>query len=146
MPGPVIIALLRHAEPESAGNDPALTAAGKKRAQLLASMFRDAGVTAIFISELRRTRETARPLAELLHLTPAVLPGLDSAAHRDRVRAVAGGVAVVVGNTNTVPSLVAALGVTAPVSIAADEFDRLFIVTPGAVGSAALLPLRYGGV
>ncbi|MGH9672547.1 MAG: histidine phosphatase family protein [Bryobacteraceae bacterium] len=144
MAGPRAIVLLRHAEPQSSGNDPALTAEGTKRARLLASMLRDAGVMAIFTSELRRTQKTAQPLADLVRVAPEVLVGLDSTAHRDRVLAVRRGVAVVIGHTNTVPPLIAALGVRTPVTISPLEFDRLFLVTRNS-GGATLLSLRYGG-
>ena len=38
---------------------------------------------------------------------------------------------LVVGHSNTVPEVITALGVTTPVTIGDDEFDNLFIVTPG---------------
>jgi len=56
MPGPSTVVLIRHAEPQTSGTDPGLTAAGRKRAELLGFMFQDAGVTAVFTSELRRTQ------------------------------------------------------------------------------------------
>jgi phosphohistidine phosphatase SixA len=106
-------------------------------------MFQAAGVTAVFTSDARRTKETAGPLAARVHVTPEELPGLDATVHRDRVRAVNGGIVVVVGHTNTVPPLITALDVVAHVEIGADQFDRLFIVIPGATGGAQLLSLRY---
>src|SRR5262245_61706498 len=128
MSGPSTIVLVRHAEP-AAGADPGLTPAGRKRAELLAFMLQDAHVTARFSSELRRTNETAQPLASKFSLVPGVLSGTDTAAHRDRVLAAPSGVVVVVGHTNTVPQLIRALGVRERVQIAETEFDRMFIVT-----------------
>jgi len=143
MPGPSTVVLLRHAEPQTNGADPGLTAAGRKRAELLGFMFQHAGVTALFTSELRRTKETAQPLAARVSLVPEVLPGLNTAAHRDRVLAVPAGVALVVGHTNTVPQLIAALGAGNNIQIAANEFDRMFIVSLRGAGGASLLSLRY---
>lgn len=142
MPGPTTIILLRHAERETVGADPALTAVGKKRAQLLARMLRDAGVTAVFTSDARRTKETAAPLAAQTHLTPVELTGSNSTAHMATVLAVNAGTAVVVGHSNTVPQLIVALGAGGPV-IADSEFDRLFVVTRGPTGDVRLLALRY---
>jgi phosphohistidine phosphatase SixA len=143
MPGSATVVLVRHAEPQTSGADPGLTAVGRQRADLLGFMFQQAGVTALFTSELRRTKETAQPLAGRLALTPVVLSGLNTAAHRDRVLAVPSGVALVVGHTNTVPQLIAALGAGNNVQIAETEFDRMFIVSLHGVGGASLLSLRY---
>ena len=141
MQGPTTIILVRHAEP-LVGDNPGLTSMGNERAKLLAFMLQNAGVTSIFISELRRTKETAAPLAAKTGLTPVVLAGVDSIAHRDRVLAAPTGVAVVVGHTNTVPSLISALG-AGVVQIGATEFDRMFIVSQSAAGMAKALSLRY---
>jgi len=143
MPGPSSVVLVRHAEPQTSGADPGLTAAGSQRAELLGFLFQDAGVTAVFTSELRRTQETAQPLAGRISVVPTVLLGLDTAVHRDRVLAVPSGVALVIGHTNTVPQLIAALGAGTMVQIAANEFDRMFIVSLRGAGGASLLSLRY---
>ena len=143
MAGPFTVVLVRHAEPQASGADPGLTAEGRKRAELLEFMFQNAGVTALFTSELRRTKETIQPLATRLSLVPVVLPGLDTAAHRNRVLAVPSGVALVVGHTNTVPPLIAALGAGNNVQIATTEFDRMFIVSLRGAGGVSLLALRY---
>src|SRR6266702_1711231 len=143
MPGPSSVVLVRHAEPQTSGADPGLTAAGSQRAELLGFMFQDAGVTAVFTSELRRAQETAQPLAGRISVVPTVLPGLDTAVHRDRVLAVPSGVALVIGHTNTVPQLIAALGAGNTVQIAANEFDRMFIVSLRPHRGASLLSLRY---
>jgi len=143
MPGPSTVVLVRHAEPQTSGADPGLTTAGRKRAELLGFMFQHAGVTALFTSEFRRTKETAQPLAVRVSLVPEVLPGLNTAAHRDHVLAVPSGVALVVGHTNTVPQLIAALGAGNNAQIAVNEFDRMFIVSLRGAGGASLLSLRY---
>ena len=66
-----VLVLVRHADKAAQpADDPPLTAAGAKRAQDLAAALRNAGVTAIITTQLRRTRETAQPLATALGLVP----------------------------------------------------------------------------
>jgi broad specificity phosphatase PhoE len=137
----MIIVVIRHAERVETGNDPGLTEVGQKRAVLLARMLRQAGVTAIFTSTWRRTKETAAPLAEALHVTPQVLQDDPTAA---RGQLLSGGDRVlVVGHTDTVPALIAGFDGPADVVIQNDEFDRMFVLTVGH-GQPALLAMRYG--
>ena len=137
------VVLVRHAEPVSTGADPGLSTPGKKRALALAKMLVDAGIRAIFTSELRRTKETAAPLATQSSLTPAVIDA-DPAAAAAQVRAASKRV-LVVGHTNTVPEIIEALGGPAGVEIGHEEFDRLFVLRIPAEGAASLLSLRYRG-
>jgi broad specificity phosphatase PhoE len=137
----MIIVLVRHAERAETGNDPALTAAGKGRAALLARMLREAGVTAIFTSTFRRTKETAAPLAAALHLIPQVLQD-DPAAARHQIQS-GGDRVLVVGHTNTIPAVITAFDGPPDVVIGEAEFDRLFVLTVGH-GQPALLAMRYG--
>ena len=69
---------------------------------------------------------------------------VDSAAlvdhlHREAPR----GIVLVVGHSNTIPSLLSALGCPDAVSIAGDEYDNLFVVVPREGAKALLLRLRY---
>jgi 2,3-bisphosphoglycerate-dependent phosphoglycerate mutase len=137
----MFVVLVRHAEPLPTGTDPALSTVGKKRALSLAKMLIDAGITAIFTSDLRRTKETAAPLASQASITPVVINN-DPAAAAAQVRA-AGKRVLVVGHTNTVPDIIKALGGPADVEIAHNEFDRLFVLQVPASGAESLLRLRY---
>ena len=69
----MIAILVRHAERLSSGSDPGLSAAGKRRAVLLAGMLPGAGVSSIFTSTARRTKDTAAPLAAKTGLTQKVI-------------------------------------------------------------------------
>lgn len=139
----MVIVLVRHAERQDTGQNPTLTAAGRQRAALLARMLADAGVTAIYTSTARRTKETAAPLAEALHLTPRVMED-DPAAARAQVAA-SGQTVLVVGHTNTLPPLITAFGGPPDVVIGDGEFDRFFVLT--VMGEhTSLLSLRYGSV
>jgi hypothetical protein len=69
---PTVIFLVRHAEkvdpyPEAPG-DPPLSDAGRLRAGRLAQILAPARITRVLSSDLRRTRETAAPLAAALGL------------------------------------------------------------------------------
>jgi phosphohistidine phosphatase SixA len=136
------IILLRHAERVSTGAD-ALSAAGRRRADLLARMFRKSGVAAIFTSEFIRTKQTAAPLAEAIGITPIELSG--TASGNSGVLLGAGPVSVVIGHSDSVPELIAALGGPAGLEIDENEFDRLFVLTVTA-GAASLLEFRYVSV
>jgi phosphohistidine phosphatase SixA len=133
---------VRHAEPVATGNDPALSTAGKKRAVTLAKMLADAGIKSIFTSNLRRTKDTAAPLATQLSITPVVIADAFPAAAA-QVKSAADRV-LVIGHTNTVPEIIEALG-GPHVEIEHTEFDRLFVLQLPASGAGSLLGLRYKG-
>jgi broad specificity phosphatase PhoE len=139
----MIVVFVRHAEPVATGGDnPGLSAAGRRRAATLAKMLAGAGITAIFTSELRRTKETAAPLAGLLSITPLEIAGAPAAA-ATQIKA-AGKRVLVVGHTNTVPPIIETLDGPASVVINANEFDRMFVLQVPAHGAESLLTLRYG--
>ena len=140
------VILVRHAERADAGTkpppgaDPDLSAAGRARAESLATMLKDARIGQIFITEFKRTRQTAEPLAKMLGVEPAVVAQKDLRALIDRLQSTPGNV-LIVGHSNTVPEIVKALGIAEPISIDETEFDNLFIVVRGA--RASLLRLHY---
>ena len=141
-PGQTVIYLVRHAEVAADGSqDPALSPAGRARAEQLAAMLKDAGITAVHSTDYRRTRETAAAVAratgrQVETYDPNALP-----AFADRLRR-AGGRRVVIGHSNTTPQLVEALGGTVQRPIAESEYDWLYIVTTGQ-GTARTAVLRY---
>jgi broad specificity phosphatase PhoE len=147
---PALVLLVRHAEKaKEAGSDPPLTAAGTQRAQDLALALRDAGVTAIITSQLRRTGDTATPLATALKLTPEVVQvGDDTDAHATAVAAAvrrhAGEVVLVVGHSDTVPAIIAALGGPEMPEICATQFSNLFVLEPKPGGGARVVRSFYG--
>jgi bisphosphoglycerate-dependent phosphoglycerate mutase len=73
-----VIFLVRHAEtvaPRGTDLRP-LSEAGQRRAVLLAKLLKDAGINAIYTSDLERTVKTAEPLAESLRIEPKPLSQL----------------------------------------------------------------------
>lgn len=121
-----IVFLVRHAEKLDSSKDTALSPAGEARAKALAAKLKDAGITAIYTSEFRRTQETAKPLAEALGLTPKVHPANDSKGLLELLKK-EGGRALVVGHANTVPEMVRLYGGKLG-ELREDEFDGLFVV------------------
>jgi broad specificity phosphatase PhoE len=138
------IYIVRHAEREDQSADSALSTAGIGRSYKLRDALRDAGVTRIFTSELRRTIDTAAPLAAAIKVTPQQISGGDTAALATRIGASdARDRVLVVGHSNTVPALLAALHVEPSIAIGDDEYDNLFIVVPQRDGRPVLLRLKY---
>jgi phosphohistidine phosphatase SixA len=137
----MVVILVRHAERQSSGTDPALTAAGKRRAALLATMFGGSGVTAIFTSAAARTKQTAAPLAARVGVPPRQIDDSITAA---KTQILAGGACVVVvGHSDTVPELIEALGGPADLVIGEREFDRMFVLTVKPPAAASLLQFHY---
>ena len=162
-----VLVLVRHADKAAQpADDPPLTADGAKRAQDLAATLRNAGVTAIITTQLRRTRATAQPLATALGLTPEVLkvseralvanpaPGaqfppevLKERAEYVKVLEAAvrhlSGVVLVVGHDWSVPGLIAALGGPQFPNICSSVYDNLFVLI-STKGKTDLIQARYG--
>ena len=97
---------------------------------------------AIYVTEYQRTQETAAPLAARDHLKPIVIPAADTDALVKAVRGRQTGVVVIVGHSNTLPALIAALGGPA-VKIADNEYDNVFVLTVDG-SKSSLLQLRFG--
>jgi broad specificity phosphatase PhoE len=126
-----VVVIVRHAEKAAdGGTDPDLSAAGRARADALARILKDSGITGIFTSEFKRTQETAAPTATSAHLTPTVVAAKDTAALVAKLHQLNGN-ALVVGHGDTIPNLVKALGINVAVTIPDTDYSELFIVTLG---------------
>jgi broad specificity phosphatase PhoE len=120
--------VMRHLQKE-AGADPGLSPEGQRNAERLAGWFGKPPPRAIYVSTTRRARETAAPLAAKLHLTAKEYAPADVAGLVARVRQERGPV-LVVGHSNTVPEIVAALGGARPEPIGEDSFGAIWHVAP----------------
>lgn len=140
-----VIFLVRHAEKAaSPAGDPGLSTEGMQRAEALRDLLKDAGVKAIITSPATRTKETAKPLATALGITPAVDPMDDPKTLVAKLHALPRGANVlVVGHSNTVPELLKALGHDSTITIGEAEFDNLFIVTSGEATRPTVTRLHY---
>jgi broad specificity phosphatase PhoE len=149
--GPSKIVLVRHAEIGATPNDefgPLLNEAGRRRAQTLAAMLRNDGVTLILTSRFRRTRETAQPLAAVLGLAPFIIADDDLDAHLEAhlaaLRDVRSGAVLVVGHGDTVPGLIERLGGPHIATLCGTTFDRMFVLTQPPGAPLQLTRSRYG--
>ncbi|MCV2890846.1 phosphoglycerate mutase family protein [Ruegeria aquimaris] len=125
--------VIRHGEKELSGDEPALTPEGRDRAAGWARMLRHAGLDAVITSDALRTRETGAIIAEALDLRASAWPATDIAGlvdtlefdhEDDRV--------LVVAHAETIPGILARLGVLDEISVDQTEFANLFVVTgPG---------------
>ncbi len=125
----VVVFLVRHAEKAQDGDakDPELSAAGRARAEALAKIVKDVGVTAIFATEFKRTQQTAAPLSRLTGIPITTVPAKDTARLVAKLKKTVG-CALVVGHSNTVPEIIRALGVTQPITIGDADYSNLFVV------------------
>src|SRR5436305_10184522 len=122
------IFIVRHAEKATGGGeDPDLSVAGQKRADALARVLKDSEITAVFITEFKRTRETATPTANAAHVVPTVIAANDIAGLIAKLRSLNGN-ALVVGHGNTIPNLMKGLGIGTPVNIPEDDYTEIFVV------------------
>lgn len=143
------VVLVRHAEKELVTiDDPPLAAAGERRAERLAQMFggvQGAGhIDGIYVTDARRTQQTAMPLATRLGEKPTVMPALDINGVVSRVLSEhRGGRALIVAHSNTVPEIIQKLSGVSIAPIADDEYDNVYIVTVPTFGKSSVLRLKY---
>jgi broad specificity phosphatase PhoE len=159
LPSPALaqraVYLIRHAEKQ----DDALSANGKIQAGKLAVLLKDAGITAIYTTQFKRTQQTAAPLKALIEANGGTVRleeltiGDDLLAHLDDLSLLeayaksaaktvreksADEIVLIVGHDNTVPAIIKALGYQPKVTIQTTEFDHLFLLIPrGSGGSVA---------
>ena len=138
--------IVRHAEKGTDdARDPSLSEAGQARAQALALLLADAPLTAAYATAYRRTQQTAAPAAGTHSLEVTTYDAQSTASEfasqlRSNHR---GGTILVVGHSNTVPDIAAALSQRATEPMPEETFDRLYRVTLAADGTATLIVDRY---
>jgi len=132
--------LVRHAERASAAPDSLLSPAGQKRAECLARTLKDAAIKQIFITDVKRTEQTATPLAAALKIKPTVIPAKDPNALIRGIAYGAQGNVLVVGHSDTLPFVLARLK-AGTVTVGENQYDQLFVVniTDGAASPVTTL-------
>ena len=131
--------VMRHLDTPKGERDPDLLPAGAAKATALVMWFDSKPLAAIFATPYRRTQQTAAPIAAARGLTVQTYDPADEAALIARVKAVAGPV-LIVGHSNTVPEIVAALGGERPDELAHEDFGDVWTVTASGTVREKLAP------
>jgi broad specificity phosphatase PhoE len=145
-----VIYIVRHSDPPSTLNldeildETPLSESGQQRAKMLGERLKDAGITAVYATQARRTVETAEPLATARGLKIRIHSYEDSDGlvrllrlenSKDRV--------LVVGHWSTIPEILEALGYPEEVKIERSAYDNLFVVVPRGEQPPSVLHLHY---
>jgi broad specificity phosphatase PhoE len=146
------VVVVRHAEKNTDDpRDPSLSATGEERAKALSSVLRDAGISDVYVTQYKRTRQTAEPLAQQSGISiverPINAANAATYAHdltQEILAKSAGKGVLIVGHSNTVPDIVKALSGAAIPAITDSEYDHIFVVVLSASGPPRLMQLRFG--
>ena len=146
-PDGVRFIVVRHAEKATDDpRDPSLNEAGQVRAQTLAQRLQGTPLQAIYVTEFRRTQQTAAPTAAAHVLASTEYSAKANAgefAAQLRRKHVSGDV-LIVGHSNTVPGIAAALCACDIPAMDESEYDRITLVDVSAGRAPLLTVLRDG--
>jgi phosphohistidine phosphatase SixA len=141
------IFIVRHAEKET-GKDPLLTAAGNARAGDLMRILQNEGVQKIYVSQFRRTQNTADSMRiqlkiDTVHYAADTL--CDDLVNTIMEHSDFGKTILIIAHSNTIPQIIRKLGVTDyPYGdIADNDYDNLFVITYKKK-KAKLMVMKYG--
>lgn len=139
--------IIRHAEKESTGSDPNLSADGILRAEELKRILAGISVNAIYSTTYNRTKQTVAPLETAKGIVVTeYATSVPYAQLINEIRAAnRGKTVVIVGHSNTVPDILKELSKNAfSVTINESQYDNLFIVTLPSGLSPTITHLKYG--
>jgi phosphohistidine phosphatase SixA len=104
----------------------------------------------VYVTQYRRTRETAAPLVASLTLEPREIRVSGTVAEHAREIAATlidrhrGEVVLVVGHSNTIGPIASALGANAPAELEEHEYEHLYIVSADGTSPARFMRVRFG--
>jgi len=139
------VVLVRHAEKDTnfVGSDQPLNASGMLRARELARALGDVKFSAIYVTPWVRSRKTAEPIAQRqgdsLMIVVDAIEGTIAGIRRHSGQNV-----LVVGHSNTVPQILAALTGQKELAKLEVGYDDLFVLTLPRDLPPRLLHLHYG--
>lgn len=141
------IFIVRHAEKES-GKDPDLTPAGQARAGDLMRALQNEGVQKIYVSQYKRTQQTADSMRIMLKINTVQYMAdtvCDNLVNTIMENADFGKTILIIAHSNTIPQIIRKFGVTDyPYGdIPDNEFDNLFVITYKKE-KAKLKKMKYG--
>lgn len=142
------IFLIRHAEQMIDVEDPPLTEAGQLRTKAWAEILKNSGISAVYTSKKRRTKQTGEPIAQALNISSAAVSRKDVTHLVDLIRTQnADDRVLVVTHTRQLPKIFRALGLAEEVvekhSIGRDEYGNLFVFVPDSKNGGMVIQLRY---
>ena len=141
---PLVVFLARHAEKADKSKDPDLSETGQERAESLAHVLRDANIEYVHATQYVRTQQTAIPSAEQAGLDIQIYDPRDLSTIADSLKSIRGR-HLVLGHSNTTPSLVNLLGgEEGPPIDEPSEYDRLYVVTIEGDSIVNTILMRYG--
>lgn len=145
--GTTTVILVRHAEKVSKNRYASLTHEGRRRAAALATELAARKPAALFSSDLKRSQETLRPLAEATGLPLRTRPyGDERALGAEILSEHRGETVVVCGHSGTLAQIVRALGWSGDFPEVRD-FDRIWTLTvPPSGEPVALVEARQSFV
>ncbi|MCP4900678.1 MAG: histidine phosphatase family protein [bacterium] len=112
---PAAVIAVRHAEKIDESSDSPLTPRGWRQAVDLIDLLGARDIAAIYVTDRKRTRQTALPLAEFQDLNMIELPA-GGEGTQELIRRLCsqhgGEVVMIVGHSNTLPQVFSAFGVT----------------------------------
>ncbi len=145
------VVLARHAEKSGPTDTASLTPVGRQRATDLAAVLASTRLDAIISTQYTRTRQTAAPIAAQMSITPTIVDGggrvMAHAADVARtIDALASGSAVlVVGHSNTLGPIIAALGGPRLADLCDLEYSTLLVLErPAPDAPWRFIRARYG--
>jgi len=140
------VIIVRHGEKMAESGDPDLSPAGQARAEALKGALAAFPVQGVFVTEYKRTQQTAAPSAAAAHITPVIIPARGGAkATADSIRKMAAGsAALVVGHSNTVGAIIEALGGPKLDDLCDQEYATIFVLELSGGAAPKLLRLTYG--
>lgn len=144
-PALTTVIIVRHGErgPDQ-GTETPINEKGQERAEELARVLADAGITRIIVSEYIRTRQTAAPLAAALKIGPEAVPvrdGVDALAAR--IGELKGETVLVISHHGRIEPLIEKLG-GGKVTLTDASYDNIFLLTLPAGGPPRLVTVKYG--
>ncbi len=143
--GATTVILVRHAEDFEVGADPELIDTGKKRAALLSNILKDIPLTAVLSTNYNRTKQTAWPTAVDQGLEVISYSASDLQDVADHIlQNYPNQTVLVVGHSNTTPSLANILAGSDFEMINEDTFNNLFVISTTSVGNGKATHLTYG--
>lgn len=135
--------IVRHAEKQSATGDAPLSSAGAERAKQLMQTLEHLRVEAIYHTDFARTRETAKPLADKLGVTPVTYAEPSARWLKEVLLKNQGKRALLVGHSNTVHLMVKGLSGQSVPEVADSQYDNLFVVVVSG-DKKSVVQLKYG--